>query len=118
MGLCSLRHTIINFKNKIKTYSKDNSPKNQADAVQMCKVLYCKAIGSLMYAAITIHPDITFAVSILSQFLDNPGEAHWEGVKWIFCYLSGMKDCTLTYREERHNLLGYTDADEALQLHH
>jgi hypothetical protein len=100
------------------TYSKDDSPKNQVDAARMCKVPYREAISSLMYAAIATCPDITFAVSILSQFLDNPGEAHWEGVKWIFRYLSGTKDRTLTYREERHDLLGYTDADGASQPHH
>ncbi len=83
----------------------------------MCKVLYREVIGSLMYAAITTRPDITFTVSILSQFLENPGEAHWEGVKRIFHYLSGTKDHVLTYREERHNLLGYTDADGASQPH-
>jgi hypothetical protein len=56
----------------------------------MCKVLYREAISSLMYATIATCPDITFAVSVLSQFLDNPGEAHWEGVKQIFCYLAGI----------------------------
>ena len=71
-----------------------------------------------MYTAITTHPNITFTVSILSQFLDNLGEAHWEGVKHIFCYLAGMKDWMLTYREERHELLGYTDVDGASQPHH
>jgi hypothetical protein len=84
----------------------------------MRKVPYQEAIGSLMYTAIATHPNITFAVSTLSQFLDNPGEAHWEGVKRIFCYLAGTKDRTLTYREERHKLLGYTDVDGALQPHH
>jgi len=98
-------------------YLKDNSPKNQVKVVHMCKVLYQEVISSLMYAAIATCPDITFMVSILSQFLDNPGEAHWEGVKQIFRYLSGMKDWTLTYGEERHKLLGYTNVDGALQLH-
>ena len=58
------------------TYSKDDSLKNQADAAQMRKVPYWEAIGSLMYAAIAMCPDITFVVSILSQFLENLGEAH------------------------------------------
>jgi hypothetical protein len=58
------------------TYSKDNSPKNQVKAACMRKVPYREVIGSLMYAAIAMHPDITFAVSILSQFLDNLGEVH------------------------------------------
>jgi len=54
---------------------------------------------------------------MLSQFLENPGEAHWEAVKQVFCYLSGMHDVALTYRGEQHNLLGYTDADGASQEH-
>ena len=99
------------------TYSKDDSPKNQADAARMHKVPYREAIGSLMYATIATCPDITFAVSVLSQFLDNPGEAHWEGVKRIFHYLAGAKDRALTYGEERHDLMGYTDADGASQPH-
>ena len=56
-------------------------------------------------------------MSVLSQFLDNLGEVHWESMKWIFRYLAGTKDHVLTYREERHDLIGYTDADGASQLH-
>jgi hypothetical protein len=56
-------------------------------------------------------PDITFAVSTHSQFLDNPGEAHWDAVKCVFHYLSEMKALALTYGGECHNLIG-TDADE------
>ncbi len=47
----------------------------------MRKVPYREAIGSLMYASVTTHPDITFAISTLSQFLENPGEVHWEACK-------------------------------------
>jgi hypothetical protein len=100
------------------TYSKDNSLKNQVEVACMRKVPYREAIGSLIYATIAKRPDITFAISILSQFLDNLGEAHWEGVKQIFRYLAGMKDRMLTYGEERHGLLGYTNVDRASQLHH
>jgi hypothetical protein len=39
-------------------------------------------------------------------------------MKQIFCYLAGTKDCMLTYREERHNLIGSTDTDGASQPHH
>ena len=99
------------------SYSKDDSPSTQQDAAHMRKVPYREAIGSLMYASIATHPDITFAVSMLSQFLDNPGEAHWEAVKCIFWYLSGMQDYALTYGGEKHDLTGYTDADGASQDH-
>ena len=80
-------------------------------------VPYREAIGSLMYAAVATRPDIAFSVSVLSRFLENLGEAHWEAVKRIFCYLAGTRDYTLTYGAERHDLIGYTDADGASQEH-
>ena len=42
---------------------------------------YQSAIGSLMYAAISTQPDISFAVQTLSQFMSNPSPAHWSAVK-------------------------------------
>ena len=38
-------------------------------------------------------------------------------MKRIFRYLSGTRDYELTYGVERHALLGYTDADGAVQEH-
>ena len=83
----------------------------------MAKTPYHEAIGSLMYAAIATRPDITFAVSALSQFLSNPGEVHWEQVKRVLRYLSGTKHHSLTYGNEHHDLLGFTDANSASQEH-
>jgi hypothetical protein len=83
----------------------------------MKKVPYREAIGSLMYAAVATRPDISFAVSALLQFLENPGQLHWEAVKRVLRYLSGTKDHALTYGNERHELLGFTDTDRALQEH-
>ena len=56
-------------------------------------------------------------MSTFSQFLENPGEVHWEAVKHIFRYLSGTQDYALTYGGEKHDLVGHTDADGALQDH-
>jgi hypothetical protein len=83
----------------------------------MKKTLYREAIGSLMYTAIATRPDISYAVSTLSQFLENPGNIHWEAVKHIFRYLIGTRDLELTYGGKCHDLIGYTDADGALQEH-
>ena len=47
----------------------------------MEKVPYRQAIGSLMWAVVATQPDIAFAVSLLSQFLENLGEVHWNAVK-------------------------------------
>jgi Reverse transcriptase (RNA-dependent DNA polymerase) len=100
------------------SYSKDDSPMDEAAAARMRKTPYREAIGSLMYAAVATRPDIAFAVSMLSQFLDNPGELHWDTVKHVLRYLSGMRHHELTYGSEQHDLLGYTDADGASQPHH
>jgi Reverse transcriptase (RNA-dependent DNA polymerase) len=99
------------------TYSKEDSPVDASHAARMKKTLYREAISSLMYASIATCPDITFAISTLSQFLDNLGEAHWDAVKHVFHYLAGTKDLQLTYGGERHDLIRYTDADGASQPH-
>ena len=99
-------------------YSKRDASGSQLDAAYMRKVPYRQVIGSIMYAAIATRPDIAFAVSLLSQFLNNPGEAHWQAVKRIFRYLKGTCNLTLTYGLEWHELLGYTDADRASQEGH
>ena len=92
-------------------------PADKTEAARMAKTPYREAIGSLMYAAITTRPDISFAVLTLSQFLENPGEAHWEAVKRVFRYLSRTKTHALTYGGEQHELTGYTDTDSASQDH-
>ena len=43
--------------------------------------LFKEIIGSLMYAAMAMWPDITFATSILAQFSQNPARVHWEAAK-------------------------------------
>jgi hypothetical protein len=83
----------------------------------MRKVPYREAISSLIYASVTTQPDITYAVSTLSQFLDNPGNAHWEAVKRIFRYLSGTRSLELTFGSKHHDLVRYLDADSATQDH-
>ena len=98
-------------------YSKHDSPSSPSDIARMRKIPYHKAIGSLMYAAVTTCPDISFAVSMLSRFLENPGEAHWQAVKRVFRYLAGTCNHVLTYGAEQCDLTRYTDADGALQEH-
>ena len=46
--------------------------------------LYRLKIGSLMYLAIQIRPDIIYKVFILLWFLLNPSPQHIKAVDWIF----------------------------------
>jgi hypothetical protein len=98
-------------------YSKKDSPSSPNEVTRMKNTPYREAIGSLMYAAVATRPDIAFAVSTLSQFLNNPGDLHWEATKRVFRYLAGTKDYELTFGGERHDLEGFTDADGAMQEH-
>ena len=59
-------------------------PVTDVDINQMVDIPYRSAIGSLMYLSTCIRPDIAAAVSELSKFSQNPGVAHWEGVKRVF----------------------------------
>ena len=92
-------------------YSKKDSPSSPEEAAHIQRSSYCRAIDSLMYLAVAICPNITFAVSILSCFLNNPGDAHWEAVKCIFHYLKFTKNLQLTYNGKQHDLKSYLDVD-------
>jgi hypothetical protein len=52
---------------------------------------YHSLIGSLMYITIGTHPDITFAVSKLSQFLDCFCRVHWQAALCVVQYLKGTR---------------------------
>lgn len=72
---------------------------------------YQSAVGSLMYAMIATRPDIAFALSVVSQFAQNPNDTHWKAVKRIFRYLCGTLDRGITVGRDREGLMGYSDAD-------
>lgn len=77
-------------------------------------ILYREAVGSLMHTAIVSRPDIMYAVSLVSRFLNNYNNDHWNAVKKIFKYLNATKNFGLCYKQtEKNELIGYSDADYA-----
>ena len=58
----------------------------------MRDVPYADAIGSLMYAMLCTHPDICFAVGLVSHYQSNLGLTHWQAVKMILHYLCNTTD--------------------------
>ena len=91
--------------------SASQSPTTAQDFAAMRDIPYRESIGSLMYASLGTRPDITYAVSRLSKFLDKPGMAHWDASRRVFRYLKGTLDLWLTYGEREENLTGWVDAD-------
>ena len=48
---------------------------------------YQERVGSVLYAAITLRPDIAFAASTLSRFLTNPSRRHLQTANQVIVYL-------------------------------
>ena len=92
----------------------EQSPKMTAKVAEMCNVPYREAVGSLMYASLGTHLDITYAVTALSHFLKNPGRTHWEACKCVFRYLARTKRLRLMYSGVNRDLVGFTDADGSM----
>jgi hypothetical protein len=97
------------------------SPSTPRQFEDMRNVPYREAIGSLMYAALGTRPDIAFAVSLLSQYMQNPGRPHWEALKRVFRYLKGTQDKRLVigdkHQDSHNGIEGFTDADWGSQEH-
>jgi len=79
------------------------------------EIPYRQAVGSLMYLAIATRPDLAYAISVVSENLENPKTSDWCAVKRIFKYLKGTVDFGLLYKADCHpcELEVYSDADYA-----
>ncbi|KAK8913818.1 hypothetical protein KSP39_PZI024059 [Platanthera zijinensis] len=73
--------------------------------------LFRSLVGSLMYLTAT-RPDIMFVVSLISRFMENPKQSHWEAGKRILRYLGGTLDHGILYEKvENYQLVGFSDSD-------
>ncbi|MCO5573544.1 hypothetical protein L7F22_027315 [Adiantum nelumboides] len=73
--------------------------------------MYCKMVGSLIYLTIT-RPDLSYAVGVVSQFMQKPCKSHLDAVRRIMRYVKA----TVSYgmfneKNGKLCLYGYTDAD-------
>lgn len=75
---------------------------------------YQELIGCLIYLSVNSRPDISAAVSILSQHVSQPTEQDWTELKRLIKYIKGTRDMKLKLGSNRsENLIGYVDADWA-----
>ncbi|XP_004309959.1 PREDICTED: uncharacterized mitochondrial protein AtMg00810-like [Fragaria vesca subsp. vesca] len=74
---------------------------------------YQRLVGKLIYLTIT-RPDISYAVSIVSQFMHAPTVGHLNIVKRILRYLKGFAGRGILLKKNGHtDIMGYADADWA-----
>ena len=72
---------------------------------------YRRLVGKLNYLTIT-RPDISFAISIVSQFMSSPRTTHWQAVLQIVRYLKGAPGQGLMFRNCGHlHIAGYSDPE-------
>eukprot|EP00253_Pinus_taeda_P029735 PITA_29735 len=94
--------TVMGLKLSREDSSKDFDPS-----------LYKSIVGNLMYLTAT-RPDIMFAVSLISRFMERLKEAHWQAAKRILRYVKGTKRFGILYNVSEHSdLVGYIDSDWA-----
>jgi hypothetical protein len=77
------------------------------------KQQYQALIGCLTYAMMVSRPDLAAAVGVLSQYMSNPGQQHWTGVKRVLRYIKGTVNFGLRFRaaDGQVTLSGYSDAN-------
>jgi len=98
----------VNFK-----LSSSMCPSSEAERMEMSRVPYASAVGSLMFAMICTRPDIAHAVGVVSRYMANPGREHWNAVKRILRYIKGSIDVALCYGGSDFIVRGYVDSDYA-----
>ena len=72
--------------------------------------MYRRIVGSLIYMTIT-RPDLSYAVGLVSQFMQAPRKPHLDAARRILRYVKSTLDYGLFYEDGKEIALhGYTDA--------
>jgi hypothetical protein len=103
---CKGAHTPMDFKLKM----------GALPAGKQVNIPYRELIGCLLYLSVNTRPDISYAVSFLSQFNSNYTSTHWALAKRLLSYVKCTSKLGLRYvkaSEPSLSLIGYADADWA-----
>jgi hypothetical protein len=86
------------------------------EGMKIDSTYYKQMVGSLMYMTAT-RPDLMYAVSLISRFMESPTELHHQAIKKIMRYLKGTVNYGLFYKKsERNELVGFSVSDYAGDL--
>ena len=99
---CKARKTP--FLSGVKVEEVDSSP-------MVNNTLYRQLIGCLLYLTHT-QPDISYAVSVASRYMDKPHEIHWRSAKRILNFVQGTRTHGIFYKAKYDlELVGFTNSD-------
>jgi hypothetical protein len=75
--------------------------------------MYRRIVGSLIYMTIT-RPDLSYAIGVVSQFMQTPRKPHLDAVRRILKYIKHTLQCGIFYEAKSQlQVYGYTDVDWA-----
>jgi hypothetical protein len=75
--------------------------------------MYRRIVGSLIYMTIT-RPDLSYAVGVVSQFMQTPRKPHLDAVRHILRYIKHTLQCGIFYEAKSQlQVHGYTYVDWA-----
>ncbi|PLW26977.1 hypothetical protein PCASD_23030 [Puccinia coronata f. sp. avenae] len=77
---------------------------------------YRRVVGLIQWLVQCTRPDLAFALSFLSQFLEDPWEAHYKAACHTLQYISATKDQQLILgqndlKQDPNELIGFSDSD-------
>ena len=83
------------------------------DQIPTNKERHQRLVGKLIYLTHT-RPDISYAVSVVSQFMHNPSNQHMSIVNSILAYLKSSPGKGILFSKHGHlDIDGYTNSDFA-----
>ncbi|XP_048502957.1 uncharacterized mitochondrial protein AtMg00810-like [Beta vulgaris subsp. vulgaris] len=78
--------------------------------------MYIQLVGCLIYIMLT-KPDIAYAVSVITPFMQKPIKRHLEVVRRILRYVKGTIEYRILYRNDKEiEIIGYCNDDYASDL--
>jgi len=90
------------------------TPLTTQEELELKVIPYRHLIGRLMYLAVGTHPDISLAITKLSQFLDCYNFLHWSATKRVLHYLAGTRHLKLRLGGHvASDIVGFSDASFA-----
>jgi hypothetical protein len=75
------------------------------------RINYQLIVRSLMYIMLKIRSNIIYSISMISRYVFNLIQIHWQAVKRIFRYLRKTHQMKLMFRETLKSLKNYTNSN-------